>query len=130
MRRSGERVMEGRNACLPPVQHLPIGWRMIVDPASPTETGVESGELVPLTQVVRRVLPRMWSFQYLGAEFDEAILAYRLKFSRRVQILWLDFDARSGRLIEQSRLLAIASGADRQGGAHALRRSGSLRRER
>lgn len=54
---------------------------------------------MPLADILDRLLPRMPGSTYIGAEFEQAILRYRLKFIRGGQVIWVDVDARSGRVI-------------------------------
>jgi hypothetical protein len=60
---------------------------------------VERGDLLPLSEIERRILPSLPGHQYLGPEFDPASRTYRLKFIRNGRVLWLDVDGRSGRVI-------------------------------
>ena len=64
------------------------------------------GEVHSLRDIERRVLPMMAGAQYLGPEYDEAAMAYRLKFiragDRAGHVMFVDVDARSGAIIGQS----------------------------
>ena len=48
------------------------------------------------------VLPQMRGMQYLGPEYDAGAMAYRLKFIRDGRVVFVDIDARSGRVIRRS----------------------------
>ena len=48
-------------------------------------------------------MPMMRDAQYLGPEYDPAAMAYRLKFIREGRVTFIDVDARSGEVINQSR---------------------------
>ena len=56
-----------------------------------------------LREIERRVLPAMQGMEYLGPEYDGAAMAYRLKFIRDGRVVFVDVDARSGRVLHQSR---------------------------
>ena len=57
----------------------------------------EQGQSLSLPEVERRVVPRMRGYSYLGPEKRGA--NYRLKFKKEGRIVWVDVDARSGRII-------------------------------
>ena len=61
------------------------------------------GEVHSLRDIEGRVLPMMPGAQYLGPEYDEAAMAYRLKFLRDGRVSFIDVDARSGAVIGRSR---------------------------
>lgn len=60
-----------------------------------------SGKAMPLPQIQRRVLPLMPNSVYLGPEINGG--TYRLKFVQDGQVIWVDVDARTGRIIRKSR---------------------------
>ena len=68
----------------------------------PLHRAVESGALIPLSAIEQRLLPKMRGSQYLGPEFDEEAAIYRLKFIRNGQVIWIDVDARSGRVVSRT----------------------------
>ena len=57
---------------------------------------------MPLREIERRVLPQMRGSQYLGPEYDPVAVAYRLKFIDGGRVVFVDVDARSGRVIHSS----------------------------
>ena len=59
------------------------------------------GRSMPLPQLERRVLPFMGGADYLGPELNDG--TYRLKFIQNGQVIWVDVDAQSGRIIRRSR---------------------------
>ena len=61
--------------------------------------GVEEGELLSLPEVQRRLLPKMPGYRYLGPEFHSQAGIYRLKFIREGRVIWVDVNARSGRVV-------------------------------
>ena len=63
---------------------------------------VRQGNVYPLREIEKRVLPMMAGMQYLGPEYDPAALAYRLKFIKGGHVVFVDVDARSGEIIHQS----------------------------
>ncbi|WP_337192528.1 PepSY domain-containing protein [Novosphingobium silvae] len=62
-----------------------------------------AGNVRPLREIERQVIPRMNGMQYLGPEYDPAAMAYRLKFIQNGKVHFVDVDARTGRIIGQSR---------------------------
>ena len=63
---------------------------------------MKAGNVRPLREIESRVLPSMRGLQYLGPEYDAAAMAYRLKFIRDGRVVFVDVDARSGRIIKRS----------------------------
>lgn len=64
---------------------------------------MRAGNVQSLRQIERQVLPAMRGMQYLGPEYDPAAMAYRLKFIRDGRVVFVDVDARTGRIIGESR---------------------------
>ncbi len=64
---------------------------------------MRAGNVRPLREIERKVVPMMTGMQYLGPEYDPTALAYRLKFIRNGRVIFVDVDARSGDIIRQSR---------------------------
>ena len=64
---------------------------------------LKAGNVLPLREIEGRVLPMMPGMQYLGPEYDPAALAYRLKFINQGRVVFVDVDARTGTIINQSR---------------------------
>ena len=69
---------------------------------------MKAGNVLTLREIERRVVPQIergGNVQYLTPEFDSRALAYRLKFidNSKGQVIWVDVDARSGRIIRVSR---------------------------
>jgi len=60
----------------------------------------QKGHILPLNLIRSRI--RIPGAQFIGAELDEAGTMYRLKYMRGNQVIWLDIDARTGRLIAHS----------------------------
>ena len=64
---------------------------------------MRAGNVRSLREIEGRVLPMMPGMQYLGPEYDAAAMAYRLKFIRQGRVVFVDVDAKSGTIINQSR---------------------------
>ena len=54
-------------------------------------------------QIEKRVLPSMGGAEYLGPAYDSTAMAYRLKFIRDGRVMYVDVDARTGRILRRSR---------------------------
>ena len=72
------------------------------DQASARER-TEAGRNLPLREIERRIIPQMKGNEYLGPEYDGTTAAYRLKFIREGQVIWVDVDARTARILQISR---------------------------
>ena len=55
----------------------------------------QEGRILSLREVRSRV--RVPGAEYIGVEFDGRI--YRLKYMRGAEVIWIDVDARTGRVI-------------------------------
>ena len=55
----------------------------------------QQGEILPLPAIRSRI--RVPGAQFIGAEFDGRV--YRLKYMRGAEVIWIDVDARTGRII-------------------------------
>lgn len=64
---------------------------------------MKAGNVRSLRDIERRILPQMKGSEYLGPEYDSAAKAYRLKFMRKGRVVYVDVDARSGKIIRRSR---------------------------
>ena len=64
---------------------------------------MRAGNVRSLREIERRVLPTMSGMQYLGPEYDPLAMVYRLKFIRNGRVMFVDVDARSGKIISTSR---------------------------
>jgi len=61
------------------------------------------GRIMPVPEIERRVVPAMHGAQYLGFDFDPDGAIYTLKFLRNGQVIWVDVDGRSGRIIGRTK---------------------------
>ena len=70
---------------------------------------MRAGNVMSLREIERVVVPQIErrgaNLKYLTPEFDEVARAYRLKFidNDRGQMVWVDVDARNGRILRISR---------------------------
>jgi hypothetical protein len=55
------------------------------------------GEILSLPEIRSRVHIR--GAEYIGAEFDGRV--YRLKYMRGAEVIWVDVDARTGRIVNR-----------------------------
>ena len=64
---------------------------------------MKAGNQLSLREIEKRVLPKMRGAEYLGPAYDAAAHAYRLKFIKEGRVMYVDVDARTGRIINRSR---------------------------
>jgi len=64
---------------------------------------MKAGNVLSLREIERRVLPTMSGAEYLGPAYDSTAMAYRLKFLRNGRVMFVDVDARTGRILRRSR---------------------------
>lgn len=62
----------------------------------------QAGHILKSREIEARILPMMGNSEYLGFAYDSTAMAYRLKFIREGKVLFVDVDARSGRIIQKS----------------------------
>ena len=62
----------------------------------------QAGHILKSREIEARILPMMGNAEYLGFAYDSTAMAYRLKFIREGKVLFVDVDARSGRIIQKS----------------------------
>ena len=55
----------------------------------------QQGQILPLPMIRARI--RIPGAQFIGAEFDGRV--YRLKFMRGTEVIWVDVEARTGRVV-------------------------------
>jgi hypothetical protein len=95
------------------VLSLAIAFAVLIGPAAPpalanpgdaqgqVRKDMQAGNVRPLRDIERQVLPTMPGMQYLGPEYDPVAMAYRLKFIQNGRVVFIDVDARSGRVISR-----------------------------
>ena len=64
---------------------------------------MRAGNVLPLRKIEARILPMMKDAEYLGPAYDSTAMAYRLKFIRNGRVIFIDVDARSGKILRRSR---------------------------
>lgn len=64
---------------------------------------MRAGRTMSVRDIERRIIPQMKGNEYLGFEYDGAASAYRLKFIRDGQVIWVDVDARTARILRVSK---------------------------
>ena len=64
---------------------------------------MRAGNQLSLREIERIVLPRMRGAEYLGPSYDSKARAYRLKFIKDGRVIYVDVDARTGRVFNRSR---------------------------
>ena len=91
-------------ALLALVASAPIVAQTRGDQASAREE-MKAGRNMPIREIERRVVPDMrgQGYAYLGLEYDSDASTYRLKFIRETQVMWVDVDARTARVLRVSR---------------------------
>lgn len=64
---------------------------------------MRAGNILSAREIEDRILPRMRDAEYLGFDYDSTAMAYRLKFIRDGRVIFVDVDARTGRILRRSR---------------------------
>ena len=64
---------------------------------------MQAGNQLSLREIERKVIPQMPGAEYLGPTYDAAARAYRLKFIKSGRVMYVDVNARTGRIINRSR---------------------------
>ena len=64
----------------------------------------QRGKIMPLPRIEQQAKahPTARGATYLGPEFNDADAVYRLKFMRGDRVVWIDLDARNGRVLRTS----------------------------
>ncbi len=63
---------------------------------------MRQGRLLPLREIERRVVPTMKDAQYIGFDLELPSGVYTLKFLKNGNVIWVDVDGRSGKVIGQT----------------------------
>ncbi len=60
-----------------------------------------AGSLMPLRSIENGVVPGMKArgADYIGAEYDDDMARYRLKFMRDGSVIWVDVNGRTGAIV-------------------------------
>ncbi len=64
---------------------------------------MRAGNVLSLRQIEARIVPTMRGAEYIGPAYDSTAMAYRLKFIRDGRVIFVDIDARTGRVLRRSR---------------------------
>ncbi len=64
---------------------------------------MSAGNILKLRDIEARILPTMKGAEYLGPAYDPTAMAYRLKFIKDGRVMFVDVDARTGRVLRRSR---------------------------
>ena len=66
---------------------------------------LRAGRQLTLAEIERRVVPQMErrGMEYIAVELDPTAKVYRLKFLDDRQVVWVDVDARTGRILRVRR---------------------------
>ncbi|MGI9375458.1 MAG: PepSY domain-containing protein [Tsuneonella suprasediminis] len=96
------------SACLTAVASLALVATSAPAVAQRTEQGaarkeMRAGNIMRSRDIEARILPQMRGYEYLGFAYDSTALAYRLKFIRDGHVVFVDVDARTGRVLNRSR---------------------------
>ena len=62
----------------------------------------KQGRLLPLREIERRVVPTMKDAQYIGFDLELPSGVYTLKFLKNGNVIWVDVDGRSGKVLGQT----------------------------
>lgn len=63
---------------------------------------MRAGRVMSSQEIERRVIPQVKG-EYLGFEYNGIASVYRLKFIRDGQVIWIDVDARTARVMRVSK---------------------------
>ena len=61
------------------------------------QRGVREGDILPLNVILGRI--RIPGAQFIGADLIADGARYRLRFMRGVNVIWVEVDARTGRIL-------------------------------
>jgi hypothetical protein len=81
---------------------VPVGTLAQDNPQGAARKEMRAGNVLSLREIERRVLPTMGDAEYLGPAYDSAAMAYRLKFIKNGRVLFVDVDARTGRILRRT----------------------------
>lgn len=81
---------------------VPSGAWAQDNPQGAARKEMRAGNVLSLREIERRVLPTMGDAEYLGPAYDSAAMAYRLKFIKNGRVLFVDVDARTGRILRRT----------------------------
>ena len=62
---------------------------------------MQQGQIMPLPEIRRRVSITVPNAQFIGVEIIGGMI-YRLKYMRGAEVIWIDVDARTGRIVART----------------------------
>ncbi|AKM06785.1 PepSY domain-containing protein [Pelagerythrobacter marensis] len=81
----------------------PPAYAQSLDDQSDARREMRAGNQLRLADIERRVVPTMRDSEYIGPAYDSTAKVYRLKFIRDGRVIFVDVDARTGRVVRRSR---------------------------
>ena len=72
-------------------------WPRFRESQQQAQRGVREGDILPLHVIRERI--RIPNAQFIGADLIADGTRYRLRFMRGVDVIWVDVDARTGRIL-------------------------------
>jgi hypothetical protein len=72
-------------------------WPRFREAQQQAQRGVREGDILPLHVIRERI--RIPNAQFIGADLIADGTRYRLRFMRGVDVIWVDVDARTGRIL-------------------------------
>lgn len=72
-------------------------WPRFRESQQQAQRGVREGDILPLNVIRERI--RIPGAQFIGADLIADGTRYRLRFMRGVDVIWVDVDARTGRIL-------------------------------
>ena len=63
---------------------------------------MRAGNILRIRDIEQRVLPTMGDAEYLGFGYDPGALAYRLKFIKKGRVVFVDVDAKTGKILRRT----------------------------
>ncbi|MXO68052.1 PepSY domain-containing protein [Pelagerythrobacter marinus] len=82
---------------------VPPAHAQSLDDQSDARREMQAGNQLRLADIERRVVPTMRGAEYIGPAYDSTAKIYRLKFIRNGRVIFVDVDARTGRVVRRSR---------------------------
>lgn len=82
---------------------MPSAHAQSLDDQSDARREMRAGNQLRLADIERRVVPTMRDSEYIGPAYDSTAKVYRLKFIRDGRVIFVDVDARTGRIVRRSR---------------------------
>ena len=64
---------------------------------------LQAAQTMSPREIEHRIVPQMKGHEYLGFEYDDVGSTYRLKFINGGQVVWVDVDGRTARILRISK---------------------------